>query len=321
MQPSQPPDPEAEAARWFARRRGGDCTVGVQQDFLQWLNADEAHGKAYARAETLWRQMDGLEDVAGWQLRSARAHLARARRRPARRRVLALALAASLAAVMGWNSGWLDFPQEYSYRTALGERQAVTLDDGSRLELDTNSEVAVRYSRRYRELNLVRGQAAFTVAHSDVRRFVVRADNARIRDIGTQFDVRRYDNRVSVEVLEGAVEVSGATSGQLHLLSQGQRIGFTKQGEFSAVENIDVASAAAWREGKLVFHAQALGEVLTELRRYHTAALTVTRPNVMTVKVSGAFPVDDLPLTLKTIAATLGLKLTRTGAQSWRLGG
>ncbi|MFZ2523701.1 MAG: FecR family protein [Candidatus Ferrigenium altingense] len=320
-QPHSSVGPSAEAARWLARRRNGDCTSDEQQAFLRWLNAAEANRKAYEDAESLWQQMGGLEAIASQQLSEARAHLAQARRQPMRRRMFGFALAASVAAALVWNIGWLGLLDGQTYRTATGERQTVTLADGSQLELDTDSEVAVRYSRHNRELKLVRGQAAFTVAHGDARPFDVIADNVRIRDIGTQFDVRRHTDHVSVAVLEGAVEVSGTNATAAHPLRQGQRLSYTQQGNFSAVETVNVATVAAWREGRLVFDGQPLGEVLAELGRYHPASLTITSPAIMVVKVSGIFPTDNIELALKTIAATLPVRLTQTGPQSWQLGG
>lgn len=320
-QPHSSASPQAEAARWLARQRSGDCSPEEQQAFLRWLNAVEANGKAYEDAESLWQQLGGLETIAGRQLLEARARITQARHRPMRRRAFGFALAASIAAALTWNTGWLDFPDEHTYRTALGVQQNVTLADGSRLELDTNTEVAVRYSRRSRELRLVHGQAAFTVAHGDARPFDVLAGNGRIRDIGTQFDVRQYADRVSVTVLEGAVEVSGANISAVHPLHQGQRLSYTPQGNFLDVETINTSAVAAWHEGQLVFNNQPLSEVLAELGRYHTASLTVTSPAIMDIKVSGIFPTGNLELALKTITATLPVKLTQNGPQSWRLEG
>lgn len=320
LQPHIPAGTQAEAARWLARRQNSDCTSEEQQAFLRWLNAAEANRKAYEDAENLWQQMGGLEAIASQQLLEARAHLAQARRRPMRRHVFGLALAASLAAALVWNVGLLDFLGEHTYQTTMGERQTIALTDGSKIDLDTDTEVTVRYSRHNRELKLVRGQAAFTVAHSDARPFVVLADNGQIRDIGTQFDVRRYADRVSVAVLEGEVEVSGTNVDTVHSLRQGHGLSYTLQGGFSDVVPVNVAAIAAWREGQLIFNGQPLGEVLAELGRYHTASLAVTSPAIMDIKVSGIFPTGNLELALKTIAATLPVRLTQTGPQSWQLG-
>lgn len=318
--PTRQQDTQAEAARWLARRNSGDCTAGDQQDFLRWLNADEANRKAYEEAERLWKELGSLDSIAGRQLEEARAHLSQARRRPARHRILGYALAASLAGVLSWNLGWLDFIYMQTYQTAIGERQTVALADGSQLELDTNSKVKVHYTEGKRELKLVRGQAAFKVAPGDARPFDVLAEDVRVHDISTQFAMRQDAERVSVVVLEGRVEVYGSKETSPHPLQQGQRISHTAQNDFSPVETIDIATAAAWREGKLVFNARPLGEVLAELNRYHAAKLSVSNPWIMEVAVSGGFRTDDLPLALKTIAASLQLRLTQTGAQSWQFG-
>lgn len=315
------PEPQAEAARWFARLRSGDCSSEEQQAFVRWLNAGEANRNAYKDAESLWQQLWRLETIADRRLLEARAHLIHARRRTMRRRALAFALAASLTAVVVWSADWLSYLDDRTYRTVLGERQTVTLADGSRLELNTDTEVAVHYSRHSRELKLVRGQAAFTVAHGDTRSFDVFADNGRIRDIGTQFDVRRRAGRVSVAVLEGAVEVSSSDIAATRSLRQGQRLNYTPHGDFSDLEFVDVAALAAWREGQLVFNGLPLGEVLDELGRYHAISLTVTPSRIMDIKVSGTFPTDNLEVALTTIAASLSLKLTQTGPQSWQLDG
>lgn len=316
-----PEDTQAAATRWVARRRGGDCSPEEQRAFLLWLNTDETNSRAYEQAENLWRQLGGLDTLADRQLHDARVYLAQARRRPFRRRMFGFALAASLVVMVGWSVDWLSYLDDRTYRTALGERKSVTLADGSRLDLNTDSEVAVHYSRRGREMRLIRGQAAFTVAHGDARPFDVLADKGRIRDIGTQFDVRRRADRVEVAVLEGEVEVSGRDGAAAQPLRQGQRLGYTAAGDTTTIESIDLAAAGAWRDGRLVFKGQPLGEVLAELGRYHAASVVVTSPRTLTIKVSGAVPTNDIKVALSTIAASLPAKLTRTGPQSWRIDG
>lgn len=316
-----PEDTQAAATRWVARRRGGDCSPEEQRAFLLWLNADETNGKAYGQAENLWRQLGGLDTLAGRQLHDARAYLAQARRRPFRRRMFGFAVAASLVAVAVWSADWLSYLDDRTYRTAPGERKSVALADGSRLDLNTDSEAAVHYSRRGREIRLARGQAAFAVAHGDPRPFDVFADTGRIRDIGTRFDVRRRADRVEVAVMEGEVEVSSHDGAIARRLRQGERLSYSAAGGMAAVEAVDPVAADAWREGRLAFRNQPLGEVLAELGRYHTASVVVTSPRTLTIKVSGAVPTNDIKVALSTIAASLPAKLTRTGPQSWRIDG
>lgn len=312
-------NPETEAARWVARLRGGDPAPGDQQAFLRWLNASETHRKAFDAAEALWRQLGGLETVADRQLAEARAYLAQTRRRTARRRALAFAIAASLFAVVAWRADWLSHLDDQTYRTARGERKTVTLADGSRLDLNTDTELAVHLSRRGREVKLLHGEAVFTVAHGDARPFDVLAGNGRVRDIGTQFDVRRHADRISVSVLEGEVEVTGREGGAAQVLRQGQQLSYTLAGDITPAAPIAIATAAAWREGRLAFNSQPLAEILAELGRYHGAVVVVASSRTLNTKVSGTVPIDDFGLALRTLAATLPVKLTQTGPRSWRI--
>ena len=94
-----------------------------------------------------------------------------------------------------------------TYRTAHGEQSRRVLPDGSVLNLNTDSQVTVHYSRRERVVDLDRGQAFFQVRHEGARAFRVSAGNAQIVDVGTQFDVYRRPGTVLVSVFEGTVAV------------------------------------------------------------------------------------------------------------------
>lgn len=309
---------QATAADWLARRNNGEHSAEDQRAFLVWLNANEVNRAAFAKAEALWEQMRGLDSIADQQLAEARAFLARNRQQPARRRYAVAALALITAGVV-WQADWLSYLNDQTYQTAVGESRSIDLADGSRVELNTNSAAKVHYSRAGREVRLVYGQAVFTVAHGDHRPFEVHAGKGKIRDVGTQFDVRYNDDWVLVAVLDGEVEVAGGPDSSPKPLHRGQQLSYTPSGEITMTQVIDINTFSAWRERKLVFQGQPLKEVLEELGRYHRATVTVTAPKILDTKVSGIFPTDNLPQAMQTIATALPIKLTQTGTQSWQI--
>ncbi len=311
-------DAREQAAAWLARRNNGEHGAEEQRAFLVWINASAENREAYAEAEALWENLRGLDGVAGRQLAEARGYLARKRRRPVLRR-LAAAAAVLLVAGLTWHLDPLSYLDDQTYRTAQGQIRTIDLADGSRLELDTASEAHVHYSRREREIRLTRGRAAFTVAHGDARPFEVFAGQVKVRDIGTQFDVRHGVDGIAVAVLDGEVEVAGKPNDAPVALRRGQRIGYAPDGAAGPVQVVDINSYSAWREGKLVFQARPLREVLAELGRYQPASLTVTAPGILDTQVSGVFPTDNLEQALQTVAATLSIRLTRIGEQAWRI--
>lgn len=317
--PITPQEIQARAAEWLARRNNGEHGAEDQRAFLVWLNASADNRSAYARAEALWEQMRGLDSIAGRQLAEARAFVAARRRASGWRRYSAVAALLLMTAGVVWQADWLSYLNDRTYHTAIGQNAHIDLADGSRLELNTNSEVRVHYSRHGREIRLTQGQALFSVAHGDHRPFEVFAGHGKIRDIGTQFDVRYIDDWVSVAVLDGEVEVAGAPDTAARPLRRGQQLSYKPSGEITAARAIDINTFSAWREHKLVFQGQPLREVLEELGRYQSASITVTAPQIMAIKVSGVFPTDNLEQAMQTIAVALPVKLTQTGAQSWQI--
>ncbi len=331
---STPPDDHpvrAAATEWLARRNNGGQGAQDQRAFLAWLNASEAHRQAYAQAEALWETLRDLDQVAGQQLAQARSFLHR-RNKPPRRWGMAAALGVAVAAaavlmVIGGGGLWitdrlsdrLSDRQDATYQTAVGQRRSIDLPDGSRLELNTDSLARVHYSRSVREIHLVQGQAVFTVAQDRDRPFDVMAGSGRVRDISTQFEVRRWPDRTTVAVLDGAVEVSPGPNRLPTRLSRGLSVGFSDAGALSAPQAIDLNTHAAWRDGRIVIQNQPLREVLQELGRYHGGSITVSRPSLMDLRLSGIVPTDDLALALRTVAAALPARLHQSGPQAWRL--
>lgn len=311
-------DSHAEAAGWLAKQHGDQYTTDDQRAFIRWLNQDKANQEAYQKAQALWTQLDGLESIAARQLQEARSHLARIQVR-SRHRLALFGLVVSLAAIaLIFDTGMFRSADEQFYRTGVGEHSRLVLDDGSTLELDTDSEVVVRYTQENRALELMRGQAVFTVLHGDNRPFDVHAGNGVVHDIGTAFNVRRDPDQVTVTVLEGEVEVTAAGSRLPGPLLQGQQVSYNQQGDVSDSRTVNVDSAAAWRQGQLVFRAQPLKQVLGELQRYHSASLIVNSPQVNSIKVSGTFPADNLELALRTIASALNISLVQLNQTTWR---
>jgi len=301
----------AQASLWVVKLHSADCTAAERRAFADWLAQSESHRSTYRDVEALWRQMGGLGSVADPRLQAARAYLSQARGKRRRLAPKRLALAASLLLVVSTVPYWWPWLAADTYRTAIGEHTRIELSDGSTIDLNTDSEVRVYYSWNTRQATLQRGEALFSVVHDSGKPFEVAASGGLIRDLGTQFDVYRQENGVTVTVLEGEIAVSAA-QGSVSSVPAGYRIGYDHAGRLSTAARIDTSEIVAWREGRLVFKSQSLTEVLRQLSRYHAVALTLRDPQLAALSVSGSFPIDNLKLTLDTLAAALPVKITRS---------
>src|SRR3546814_5131662 len=73
--------------------------------------------------------------------------------------------------ISDWSSDVCSSDLGDGYRTGIGEQRTFELADGSKVTLNTATEIRVDYRARERIVRLVRGQALFDVAHAPDRPF------------------------------------------------------------------------------------------------------------------------------------------------------
>ena len=303
---------------WVTRLNSDTCTDQDRQDFEAWLAESDVHQNAYQQVTVFWTGLSQIEPHAGPQLSAARTYLRETRqyRRhlSSRKRltgVLSLALLLGLSPFL-WS--WLSTD---IYRTAKGQSSSIQLSDGSRVDLNTDTELYVQDTWINRSVKLIHGEALFSVVHNKEKPFTVIAAGGRIQDIGTRFNVYQQVDQVSVTVLEGEVSVTAKQSSAAQYLLPGQQISYDSKGQTSAIASADIDTATAWQKGQLVFKSQPLSEVLEQLGRYHEASLQVQGTRLQKLKVSGVFPTDNLSLALATIAGALPIKVTPLAANNF----
>jgi len=305
-----PPSPDsvhAQAVDWLLRIRSENCPETERHAFNIWLEASASHRQAY---ETVLAQWEWMEPFKAMNFPARDAALRYRGKSP--RRLFIYSAAATLLLAMGLTAfmpnGWLGIP--HTYVAEKGDRQTVTLADGSRIELNTESEVRVHFNRWQRSVEIIKGEAFFTVNHDAERPFEVHAGSGRIRDIGTAFEVYIKPEHVIVAVQEGIVEVQASGKREL---TAGQQLAFSNSGEFQTLQAQDVAGLTAWRQGNLVFRNRRLDDVLAEVGRYHDTRIRLQNETLGKLRVSGTFHTAELGDTLNAIAAILPVNIDQVG--------
>ena len=326
---------EAEAAAWVARFDAGDVSAKDQAAFQEWLNRTALHRETIAIYGNLWSEFDALRlltgrDEAGRQA-SARGTY------PAMLERATPWLAACAAAVIAVAGGTVLFhpkpqvfakaenrpPARLSYETAVGGQRKITLADGSRVILNTNSRLDVDFSGNRRDVHLIRGEAFFDVVHDKARPFTVDANNYVVRDIGTAFDVHLSKTGVvEVGVTKGSVEVTAAAGG--HVSGAAKSLGVVVAGHdivlgqpdiapsqkverAEAVSNADLERKLAWRQGQLNYTGQPLGEVLADVSRYSNIQIELADPALENLPVGGAFRTDQIEAIFAALENNFGV--------------
>jgi transmembrane sensor len=204
------------------------------------------------------------------------------------------------------------------YATVRGQRRVATLEDGSRVWLNTASRVQVRFTPGRREVQLLNGEALFDVAHDPRRPFVVRSGVVDVRAVGTSFSVSQFpDAPLEIMVREGRVDVGADAPGAPPptRLIPGCRAHATQAGDVSVVHVgvPTVLRALAWRSGILDFQAVPLAEAARRFGRYADPQIRIDDPVLANQIVSGQFAANDPATFARTVAAPLGLRVRRSG--------
>lgn len=308
-----------EAERWFMRLQMPDCSPADRAAFARWRLASPSNAAAYAQVEQIFQHSALAAGDPRLQAasRAARVRLAHDRKPRRLRWAIPLASAALLLLAVGIGWRWWDTPQPVQhYATAVGEQRSLTLDDGSRVLLDTDSSLAVRYSRRQRELLMERGQAQFTVVSQRQRPFVVKAGTGTVHAVGTRFQVRRGEEMIQVTLLEGVVEVRDAADAngkaRVTRLAPGEQMDFG--GQLWRKRSIDLDVANGWTQGQLVFRRRPLQEVVDEMNRYSAVKIRLGDPSLQTLQISGQFYGKDQASLIQALELGWSLHAERTTA-------
>jgi len=323
-----------EAAVWTWRIDSGELGAAARSELEAWLREDSRHRRTFQELSRTWRALDSLSEHAPVDEKIATAA-------PQHRRLLAALrpaagsskgywqAAAAAVLILGVGAVILTArrPGLQVMSTAVGQQRHVTLADGSRLTLNTDTLLAVRLTPQRRDIYLRRGEAHFDVVHDAARPFFVHAGDAVISDVGTRFEVRLESERdIDVLVDQGEVEVrglaaaagpaargSGAGGGNadwVRALSAGEQLLIT--GPHLAITSVSprqIADDLAWREGAVVFEGAPLSQALAEVGRYTRAHVVLAEPQVASLRISGRFRTNDVAGFFRALQAALPVRV------------
>ncbi|MGC6329431.1 FecR family protein [Rhizorhabdus sp. FW153] len=309
------------AAQWAARVDRSPLSSEEQRNLEIWLAGDSRRVGAYAMARAALVRVDAARalgaDYDPEQFIAGAAQNDNGAGWLSRRRLLGMS--ASVLAVAGAGLVGMNLLGGRRYSTTTGGMLRVSLEDGSIVNLNTESTLEVRFDGQQRTVFLRAGEALFEVARDRARPFVVMAGETGVRAVGTSFTVRREaDKRVAVVVSEGEVEVTQrgidvpAVRLTENMMAQADPEAVVPI-ETSTIDQGAVARRLFWREGKIGFSDTTLGEASAEFARYSDIRIVIPETQVAEQRVTGLFTATDPAGFADAAAASLGLKVQHSG--------
>jgi transmembrane sensor len=305
-----PPERLAEAGVWIARLHNGEQDKAAAAAVKQWLKAHPMNKRALELCTEMWEESANLRRVMPFET---------GQDPPRRHRHPRISMAAAVFLLTIGVAFW--FARTIDVATDVGEQRLVTLKDGSRVFLNTDTRIAVKYTASARSVELKRGEALFDVAKKPAWPFIVIAGDRQIRALGTSFIVRRDETQTAVTLVEGTVTVTAplsapilplpraATNGpegrETFTLTPGQKLTFVASQPHLDTTSLD--NATAWRRGQIILDDTPLSAAISELNRYSKVKLVVEQPAAQAIRVTGLFQTGDSLSFAHAVAQTYGL--------------
>lgn len=258
----------------------------VAKQFIEHLNAkDSPVEKAYL--DGIWDKIDNSTAEKG-------------RIRPFRSIFL---YAASAAAVLIFLVIGL-LPQVETFKTENGEITNVTLPDDSEVTLNAGSQIVYSGNRfnTHRKVQLT-GEAFFKVAKGNT--FSVVTNEGTITVLGTTFNVRSRDKKLSIICYTGKVKVSDHFKSVY--LTKGKKTAKLPGEILQDAQPTDTNEGLNWRNGFFYFQNTSLKEVLAELSRQYDVVIRLPESEEKRV-ITTSFDNKNITSALFNILWPLNLK-------------
>ncbi|GHB72978.1 FecR family protein [Persicitalea jodogahamensis] len=235
------------------------------------------------------------------------------------------AVAAMLAVLFLAGGGWfltqqLSHPGQTVLKTDFGQKRNFFLPDGSEVTLNANS--TLRYQPDWPEGEIrqvwLEGEAFFHVAKRQVAgkpiKFTVRAGELAIEVLGTQFNVLNRAERTQVVLEEGKVRLRSTENSQLLLdMTPGEAVVYSQRNGLVSRQQTDTQLHDAWRDNRLVFDNTPLAEVAEIIEHTYGKTVTFGDANLMSRRLTGTIPSDDLTRLTKALSRAFDLQITERG--------
>lgn len=194
--------------------------------------------------------------------------------------------------------------QEYQIIAEKGERASVILPDGTKVYLNSQSSLTypASFALNHRTVHLI-GEAYFEVTHNADNPFTVYTPDAKVKVLGTTFNLYAYPGNPVFEaaLVEGRVEVTPLKmSGGPIILSPGQKVSYDIQTGKSKVTDTDLQVETAWKRGDLLFRSQPFAAILSQLESFYGTSIQVEGDHPAEL-FTGSFHEEDINQVLRNL--------------------
>jgi len=325
-------------------------TPEEEERFHAWLESDFKNRKVVDMLETIWNSSEkkhrDLDERKAWENLARKAGITTpfdeefaqiqplsrsyARRilftrHPIATRILRVAAVIIFAISMhlfykGTKSSFQgeSLPKMKEISVDYGKTAVVTLMDGTRITLDAGSSLSYPsvFADNVRQVYLS-GEGFFEVAPNPQNPFIICANNAVVRVLGTKFNVSAWPKLrdIRVAVTEGKVSFRSTVhpKDKAVVIEPGELSVLSDKGVLTAPIETDVEKHLSWQNRELILDNTPLYEALDQLERWYRLRFELPSPLYRSVKISGTIKKMPIDKMIKSLAITVNLEFERVG--------
>lgn len=325
------------AIAWFLRMQQIDIEHPDRSKFDAWLMADASHQQAYQQVSDVWEGFDSVEqlkslDAAMQQKQFQQSISAKQTRARHIKQTLTGVLSVALitfVSLFGYRT-WQAQPVMQTVAIAeIGQIKAQTLEDGTKLNINADSEVEVTYYRDKRLIKLKRGEVIFEVARDENRPFIIDSGFGRVTVLGTRFAVNRLQKRIRVSVDHGRVQLETVLdavneNGNTHQSDSLIRTLILHDGEVAEIMQNQTPKrttqsandAFSFAKGAISFDKAGLAEIAETLSRYRKPAVTLQSSLVDDAEITAVIKVQDIEKFIANLPDMAAVQVQSTPQQT-----
>lgn len=168
----------------------------------------------------------------------------------------------------------------------------VELEDGTNIEMNSDSQLAFGISNSKIRKVTLDGEAYFDVAKDKTRPFIVHTNRMDIQVLGTEFNVSTYESPYyySTTLVEGSIKVTTA-KGDVRMIEPSEQARILVDDYKIDVLDVDVQDVVAWTSGRTVFRNETLDVLARKLSRWYDTEFIIS-DELKDIKFNGTLTKD-----------------------------
>ncbi|WP_339716825.1 FecR family protein [Cyclobacterium amurskyense] len=189
-------------------------------------------------------------------------------------------------------------------KTISGEKLQLTLPDGTRVWMNSNSEFSFpdKFGASERKVFL-KGEAFIEVEKDSLRPFRVVAQGMVTTALGTSFNIKENGEvGIKISLVTGKVKIENVPTSEDFFLSPGEELYKDPLTGEKSIRKFDIHTISSWKEGTILFEKSNLVEAVALLENWYGVKIEVKNAKNPSWEFSGEYHNQSLENVLKSMA-------------------